>query len=756
MRALGAAAALAAAAAQSPAPAPRGPVRAQALFAMEGVQGSIVFEQRSGDASSSVTVDLTGLKDGPNPWHIHEHAVAAAAPGQHADCASTGDHFEKDASGLSRWDMGQLDPTGPDGAFRDGPTLNKGAAVALSGPHSIVGRSVVVHKKKVGATAARWVCANITYVQPDVAAWAVFDAEGVQGSIQFTQGTDGSQPTHVAVDLTGLRYGPNPWHVHEHAIAAGQPTDCATAGGHFGAASVWDLGSKFGKLTPSAGGAVSAEFTESGWDGLPLFGAGSIIGKSIVIHRSTDERWVCATITERPACRDDDAWDDGHGGCKSIASALQCLEGGNTQARMLHCARTCGHCPDTDSASAVRLDPHVGAKPASIQAGSSNWFHFSATAGTSYEIVATVIPGVSNLRDSVIELYKDADRTTSIEMNDDAGDTRGSKISWTCPTSADGVYWVKVRGFDEADHGYYTIQLSEVAVTSSCNDGVKSDGEEGVDCGGSDCAPCHISVILDLNSAKANTTIDEDQDGVPDFFQHLEHDVKAALNTTGQLFWSSVRVKGVQSTASGLNVCLQLQAPAGAYEFMEPELVVDSLRRQIHTPGSVLRRRQPELRGVSRGVLCATGGAAAAHLCGYGRCGTGANVAGCECEEHFVGACHQCEQGWEGAQCAERTVAPPPPESSWMLPTAGCVILALVVVGTCRYQRVQKRKYNQSVFEMLQAPDSFAGPSAGYVKTTPGGLLRTVSQGQSGATPTQLSFESKQYTPNQDYVTGGF
>ena len=91
-----------------------------------------------------------------------------------------------------------------------------------------------------------------------------------------------------------------------------------------------------------------------------------------------------------------------------------------------------------------------------------------------------------------------------------------------------------------------------------------------------------------------------------------------------------------------------------------------------------------------------------------------------------------------------------------MLPTAGCVILALVVVGTCRYQRVQKRKYNQSVFEMLQAPDSFAGPSAGYVKTTPGGLLRTVSQGQSGATPTQLSFESKQYTPNQDYVTGGF
>ena len=68
MRALGAAAALAAAAAQSPAPAaaqapapaPRGPVRAQALFAMEGVQGSIVFEQGSGDASSSVTVDPDG------------------------------------------------------------------------------------------------------------------------------------------------------------------------------------------------------------------------------------------------------------------------------------------------------------------------------------------------------------------------------------------------------------------------------------------------------------------------------------------------------------------------------------------------------------------------------------------------------------------------------------------------------------------------------------------------------------------------
>jgi Cu/Zn superoxide dismutase len=744
---------------------------------MLGVQGTIVFEQDPGDTNSRVTVRLSGLRDGPNPWHIHEHALTDGLP---HDCAKAGDHFEVGEGQPSRWDMGTMKPQRGVPYTEDGVTKS-GANVSLSGPHSIVGRSVVIHKAKKGTlTAQRWVCANIEYVDPPVAAWAVFNMDGVEGSIQLTQGTNGSDPTQIAVDLVGLKAGPNPWHVHEKSVH-GNACDESSTGGHFGPSTVWDLGTKHGDLDGGDSGAVNRHFAEATWAGLPLFGPDSVVGKSIVIHKANNDRWVCATINQRPACRDDPSWQSGGVTCAVISARgpLACLMQ-DSHLRMTSCPRSCGYCPDevSDSATAHSLQPDAIPRPSIIDKGQDNWFHFTGVAGTSYEIVATVIPGASNLQDSVLELYSQDPTETLLQQNDDAqtgrpGDDpkgkddtargdRGSKISWACDTN--GEYWVRVRGFNQQDHGYYTVRITTVDQADSCDDGVQGVGEEGVDCGGS-CQPCHISIILGFKNSQTNagdlTSVDENADGVPDFFQSLEFDVKSAL---GNKTWTRVEVKDVQTTPHGLNVNMFLEAPPGFYPYMEPGHVVDELRKQILNSGSNLRSRQPDLTSVSRGVLCAAAGIgtsapadAKPYLCGFGSCHKGTAVGS--------GALCDCESDYTGPHCHQRVVhteETAPPKNTWVYPAVGCVVLGLVVIACWQRNRVEKRKYNQSVFEMLQAPETFAGPSTGFVKTktTPGGLLRTASQGQGqsgGMTPQQLNYDaSTAYTPNQSYVTGGF
>lgn len=749
-----------------------GPVQAQAVFSMDGVQGSIVFEQDPGEANSRVTVSLHGLKDGPNPWHIHESALTDALP---HDCAKAGGHFEASEPGKSRWDMGTLKAQPNKPHTEDGVKHNANVSLAgqhrsvsLSGPHSIVGRSVVIHKAKVGAspTAARWVCANIRYVDPPVAAWAVFDMNGVKGLIQFEQATNGSAPTQITVDLTGIGAGQHPWHVHQKpgdGKSCGEPS----TGGHFGDASVWDLGAKHGMLT---GAAVNSHFAEATWAGLPLFGPGTIVGHSIVIHKPNSDRWVCAEISARPTCHDDPSWKD-DGGCAAIhaGGALACLDA-NSHDRMANCKRTCGYCADQvgNTANPFALKPGVLPRPSLIKAGSDNWFHFSADAGKSYQVVATVVPGASNLQDSVLELYTDANRQTYIEMNDDAptgGDAskatrgdRGSKISWACTTA--GVYWVRVRGFNPQDHGYYTVHLATVDHADSCNDGKQGVGEEGVDCGGDNCQPCHISIILGFKQSQTTagdlTWVDDDNNGVPDFFQNLERDVKSALhNATTHDIWTRVEVKDVQTTPHGLNVNMFLEAPPDfPFSWMDPNQIVNDLRTEIMTPTSHFKERQPDLQSVSRGELCPPANVLeVSYLCGFGTCSkTVGAPQRCACDSVHTGShCHQTIPG----------PSPPVDEKRWLYPTVVCAVLVLVVLACWQRNRVQKRAYNQSVFEMLQAPETFAGPDAGFVKTTPGGLLRTASQGPpsggSGGLAQQLTYDtSKAYTPNQSYVTGGF
>ena len=734
-----------------------GPVQAQAVFSMDGVQGSILFEQDAPEANSRVTVHLSGLIDGPNPWHIHEKRVPLSGSLPNVSvCDQTGDHFEIGAGALSRWDMGTMNSV-PDQLYTESRVLSDGMNVSLSGSHSIVGHSVVIHKARgAGVTAPRWVCANIDYVDPPITAWAVFDMDGVTGSIQFSQGTNGSDPTQIAVDLVGLKDGPNPWHVHEKPVQGVACGDSST-GGHFGSSSIWDLGTKHGNL---GGPVMRQNFAEETWAGLPLFGPDSVVGKSIVIHKANNDRWVCATIKSRPACHDNVSWTHGGISCANLAgNPLACLQQ-DSQLRMTNCRRSCGFCPDDGALPDYSLVPDDSPRRSVIPEGGDKWYHFTGEKGKSYEIVVTIIPGVDNLQDSVLELHSRVPTDRLIMQNDDAlthpGDSgkrgdRGSKISWQC--DKDGEYWIRVKAFSQQDHGFFSVRLTTVAQVDSCTDGKQNSGEEGVDCGGS-CLPCQTSIILEFRQSPANsgdlTRVDADSDGVPDFFQNLERDVRSAL---GNATWTHVEVKALQTTPHGVLVNVWLEAPAGFYQVIDPAKVVKELSAQINDQHSMFRIRQPDVQSVSRGVLCPsrTASPTEPYLCWFGSCNT---------DTTSTAKCN-CERGYEGPHChlqkKTNLLAELESEGSsvWVYPAIGCVVLSAVVAICWRRNRIEKRKYNQTVFEMLQAGD-VAGPNGGFAQTSPG-LLKTTSQGQNGMTPQQLDYDTaSSYTPNQSYVTGGF
>ena len=143
-----------------------GAIRAEAIFNQDGVVGSIRLAQDATNptAPTDVVVNLTGLEDGPNPWHVHGRPVTI--PG---DCSqnSTGGHFldtSKDHGNI--WDLGAamslLGAEAPIDALPGVVNMaTTDATLPLSGDQSVIGKSIVIHKK---TNNQRWVCATITQV----------------------------------------------------------------------------------------------------------------------------------------------------------------------------------------------------------------------------------------------------------------------------------------------------------------------------------------------------------------------------------------------------------------------------------------------------------------------------------------------------------------------------------------------------------------------------------------------------------------
>ncbi|XP_057805987.1 superoxide dismutase [Cu-Zn] 1-like isoform X1 [Salvia miltiorrhiza] len=113
------------------------------LSSSEGVKGTIYFTQE-GDGPTNVTGNISGLKP-PGLHGLHVHALGDTTNG----CMSTGPHFnptDKDHGAPDdeirhAGDLGNV--TAGDDGTATFTIVDK--QIPLSGPHSIVGRAVVVH-----------------------------------------------------------------------------------------------------------------------------------------------------------------------------------------------------------------------------------------------------------------------------------------------------------------------------------------------------------------------------------------------------------------------------------------------------------------------------------------------------------------------------------------------------------------------------------------------------------------------------------
>ena len=134
---------------------------------------------------------------------------------------------------------------------------------------------------------------------------------GVSGRVDFYQATSTS-PTQVVIGLSGLTATAGAlgqYHVHEKPVdwydPAG-PCSSSSTGGHFNPMSAvgkcdptkpesCELGDLSGKHGAVTGVSLQTQYTDTF---LPLSGAYSIVGRSLVLHDSTGNRYVCANIIQ--------------------------------------------------------------------------------------------------------------------------------------------------------------------------------------------------------------------------------------------------------------------------------------------------------------------------------------------------------------------------------------------------------------------------------------------------------------------------
>ena len=177
-----------------------------------------------------------------------------------------------------------------------------------------MGRSIVLHKKD----SSRYICATVADWGGVRTAEAWFGANP-RGRVVLTQGAEDG-PTVIETSLGQLAHGPNPWHVHERKVST--PGDCSAkaTGGHYNPTTdAGELSKKHGDLKADSKGAYSNFSVDYG---VKLFGAGSVLGRSIVLHKQSDKsRWACATInptTDTSRCAQCEAAFKASGGCPAF------------------------------------------------------------------------------------------------------------------------------------------------------------------------------------------------------------------------------------------------------------------------------------------------------------------------------------------------------------------------------------------------------------------------------------------------------
>lgn len=105
-------------------------------------QGTIWFTRRGGEIE--ITGEITGLSPGVHAFHVHEYGDCSAP-----DAMSTGGHFNPEAKKHGDihskerhvGDLGNIKADGTGKAIVD----IRDREIKFSGPHSIIGRGLIVH-----------------------------------------------------------------------------------------------------------------------------------------------------------------------------------------------------------------------------------------------------------------------------------------------------------------------------------------------------------------------------------------------------------------------------------------------------------------------------------------------------------------------------------------------------------------------------------------------------------------------------------
>ena len=291
--------------------------------------GSIFYRQHSSSSSTaSVYTDLLRIMGSTNTtghnWHVHRDPLDAAG----VNCSVAGPHYNPRNVDISE-SSGYLNRCGSASPAQQreceiGDLSNKGApfnvqadgvikqfysdtdlpVIRNADGFLINNRSTVIHAENLGGP--RIGCANLTSYQP-LEAVARFNENGISGSIRFFQRSP-YDPTQVFVYLKGLQLRTAGYHVHEYPVGPGtSPQRCANpyTGGHLNPTGIMeagttsdqfevgDLSGKFGSL--SGQNNIYREYVDPN---VPLFGAFSILDRSIVIHEDDAEgtRFICSNI----------------------------------------------------------------------------------------------------------------------------------------------------------------------------------------------------------------------------------------------------------------------------------------------------------------------------------------------------------------------------------------------------------------------------------------------------------------------------
>ncbi|CAG8560973.1 13195_t:CDS:2 [Acaulospora morrowiae] len=109
-------------------------------------RGIVKFTQEKEDAPTVIDVDIEGLSPGNHGFHVHEFGDNTSG------CTSAGDHYNplNKQHGAPQDENRHLGDLGNLMASNDGTvkTIIEDKCITLFGPHSVVGRTIIVHADK--------------------------------------------------------------------------------------------------------------------------------------------------------------------------------------------------------------------------------------------------------------------------------------------------------------------------------------------------------------------------------------------------------------------------------------------------------------------------------------------------------------------------------------------------------------------------------------------------------------------------------